>query len=132
LSRKVPIEFKDYLKRCIEELDLNPFSIKQLLIGRGFNCIGSWPAREKDNYVTHRNFVDELYSNDGESSLTVLKKFDYSNPDYIVEVGTHIGFFDVVSGRGSLFDMVLIKEFNLKYWNNSPDEGNGFSLKNYL
>ena len=127
------VEYGGYLKQMLIALNLSPAKVRDKLREKGKICTGMWPSHGgKEKFVTARSFVDELLSNDGNSTLCFLKEFDYGSPDFIVEVGTPIGLFDATNNQGSFFQMVAITEFNCKLWSHSPDEGNGFQLSEYV
>lgn len=133
IKRGDSIEYGGYLRQMMLALQLSPKKVKSKLVDKGVRCTGMWPSHEsKEPVVTHTNFVNELVDNNGDSSLTILYEFDYSNPHYTIPIGTRIGLYDAVYDKGSSFEMVLIKELNVKSWKAIPDENPGFQLNNYL
>jgi len=142
--------YDSYLGDCIDVLQLNPASVKKLLVEKGYKVYGAWPNKPRRNpYVNLNDFWIELENICCPAvNLTLLYQMgqyellkDGLKGKIILSEGHRVGFYSSWQGGGSPFDMKLIRPMTIdldKPWGKTKydhfgmkvdEENNDYSIK---
>lgn len=113
-----------YFGDMIDQLNLNPSKIEELLHAEGAKTVGVFPdlsARDGHEFVRYDQFVEELVNNPDLGLLVFLTKVDLKDlvdkdfdvQEVVVPKGNRCGLFFSGVGSGSLLGMELQRDIKL-------------------
>lgn len=113
-----------YFGDMIDQLNLNPSKIEELLHAEGAKTVGVFPdlsARDGQEFVRYDQFVEELVNNPDLGLLVFLTKVDlkelvdkdFDVEEVVVPKGNRCGLFFSGIGSGSLLGMELQRDIKL-------------------
>lgn len=113
-----------YFGDMIDQLNLNPSKIEELLHAEGAKTVGVFPdlsARDGQEFVRYDQFVEELVNNPDLGLLVFLTKVDlkelvdkdFDVQEVVVPKGNRCGLFFSGIGSGSLLGMELQRDIKL-------------------
>lgn len=138
---------ESYFGDMVDALNLNPHKVKKMLLEQGEKVIGHFPdkhARNGKEQVSYEQFYEELENSCcGANLLTyvatvdVQKLYDanFNLSEIIIPKGNKCGLYSPMQGGGSLMEMDLKEDVNIKlskgkypYWRLEVDKwGTGYN-----
>lgn len=125
---------ESYFGDAIDQLKLDPWKVKVMLVERGVKVHGDWPHRKDDDrLIEYKAFWQEIENRScGANLLTIVGKVDgydflsnYNNKIVSVTIpkGNNVGFFSSMQGGGSTIEAPLLRETKIELNKKLDDSG---------